>query len=190
MLQSLGNHCERGAPAEFNTDFLVGPSVHGQRGRNFDIRLLERHQFLFPIVILELKEERSQRSEVIKRHRGWKRSHRRRSDSRSGSRGDGTSVEADSTASQGVERCAALCRVQFLVSVPVVAGQHLLIGATERKLRAGSRRDKCGRDQCDCETAFQPLVHWDLAGSLITGLSGVAYLSSTLTTCTIAPETH
>ena len=67
VLPSRRHHEERRRAAEVHADVLVGLAVDDERRRHFDVRVVEGRHLLFPVVVLELEEQRAQRRHVVER---------------------------------------------------------------------------------------------------------------------------
>ena len=57
---AFADHHVGGHPMEMDPDVGVGLTVHGELGGNFDVRVLEVSEFLFPVGVLEFEEEGAQ----------------------------------------------------------------------------------------------------------------------------------
>ena len=66
-LRSFRHHHVGRRPAEVHADVLVDLAVDGRDGWNFDVGVVECRELLFPVGVLELQEDRSQRADVIER---------------------------------------------------------------------------------------------------------------------------
>ncbi len=160
VLLAFGDHHERRRAAEADADVLVGLAVDRQRRRHLDVGVLERHQLLLPVGVLEVEEQCPHRVEVVERHAGRNGLHGGLADRRAGWTGPPAAAEGPprprpprrpppwlrrSSAPPGARRRSAACRRPCRTARPAA----VLLDAAETAAASRARQrpgpDAAGR---------------------------------------------